>query len=71
MELIQQAQMQDYLMQAYIATNPHTKEPKKMIEELQKQLDVLAGVSRYETDPQAKPEKGAFATLKSVLNKRK
>lgn len=57
-------------MQAYIAQNPHSQDPKKMIDQLQAQSDILAGVTRYETDPNAKPEKGAFAKLKQALNKK-
>jgi len=57
-------------MQTYIAQNPHTQNPKEMIEQLQRQMDIVAGVSNYAIDPTAAPEEGAFAKLKKAINKK-
>jgi len=67
---IQRDKLQEYIMQSYIAQNPHTKNPKEMIDQLQRQMNVVAGVSIYEADPNAKPETGAMSTLRRAINKK-
>jgi hypothetical protein len=67
---IQRERLEGYVMQAYIVQNPHTKDPKEMIEALQRQINLVAGVSIYEADPNAKPEEGAMQKLKNLINKK-
>jgi len=67
-ESIKDMDVQGYLMQLYIAQNPHTKEPKKMIESLQKELGRGKKLT-YKTNPQAQAEDGATDKLRKLLNK--
>lgn len=67
MEAIQKDKIQDYYMQAIIAVNPKTKDPKELLKTLHKQMDDLAGVS----DDDALPEPGAFDKLRRLLGSKK
>lgn len=53
-------------MQAYIALNPNSKDPMKMIKAFQKEAEG----EDYTLDPNAKPEPGAFDMMKRALNRK-
>lgn len=53
-------------MQAYIVSNPHTKDPNKMIKALQQQTEEVS----YNLDENAKPDPGAFDILRNTLNRK-
>ena len=65
MEAAQRRKISDYLMQAYIASNPHAKKPGALFDELKNELRKLENQDIME----AIPEKGAFDKLRGILNK--
>lgn len=69
LEKIKDAEVRHYLMMAYVIQNPHSKDPRKMIDSLQKELSRSTEID-YKTDPNAKPEENAIKKLKSLLNKK-
>lgn len=66
-ELIQRRRISDALLNVAIISNPHVKDPKKLVEELQKELRKFDQSAMLETEP----ERGAFEKLRGIFGQGK
>lgn len=66
LDSIKEDKLQAYYMQAIIVSNPHTKDPKKLLTSLDEELRRSTGGGILEEEP----EEGAFEKLRTIFNKK-
>lgn len=63
------AEVEGYIMLSHISLLPHTKQPRKFVDALIKQLRTDA--ENYTMDEEAQPDIGAFNKLRQIMTDRK